>query len=61
MPEEEKIKDMKSPASKTEVQRIFGMAAQLKAWVPGMQLIYPNIQCLSPHNVVFKDLEQEFQ
>ena len=40
------------------------MAAQLKSWVSGMQLIYPNIQRLSPHNLIFiwpQDLEKEFQ
>ena len=33
-------------------------------WVPDMQLIYPNIQRLSAHNVVFtwsQDLQREFQ
>ena len=39
-------------------------AAQLKSWVPGLQLIYPNIQRLTANNVVFTwsaDLEKEFQ
>ena len=40
-PEDEKIQnflDIKSPKTKTEVQRICGMAAQLKCWVPGLHL-----------------------
>ena len=40
------------------------MAAQLKYWMSGMQLIYPNIERLLAHNVVFswlEDHEREFQ
>ena len=39
------------------------MAAQLKSWVPGLQLIYPN-ERLTANNVIFTwlaDLEKEFQ
>ena len=46
-PEDEKIQNflnIQSPKTKTEVQRTCGMAAQLKSCVPGLQLIYPNIQ-----------------
>ena len=40
------------------------MAAQLKSWVPRLQLIYPNIQRLTAKNVVFTwsaNFEKEFQ
>ena len=43
---------------------ISGMAAQLKAWVPGLQLIYPNIQKLTSNTTPFTwsaDLSLEFQ
>ena len=43
---------------------ICGMAAQLKAWVPGLQLIYPNIQKLTSNTTPFTwsaDLSLEFQ
>ena len=66
-PEDEKIKnflDLQSPKSKTEIQWLCGMAAQLKSWVPRLQLIYPNIQRLTANNVLFTcspDLEKEFQ
>ena len=68
-PEYEKIKnflDIQSPKSKTEIQHICGMAGQFKSWVPGLQLIYPNIQRLTASNVVFTwlgsaDLEKEFK
>ena len=56
--------DIESPKSKTEIQRFCSIAAQYKCCVPGLQLIYPNIQRLSTHNVVFtwsEDLEKEFQ
>lgn len=55
-PEDEKIQNflnIQSPKTKTEVQRICGMAAQLKSWVPCMQLIYPNIQKLTAINTIF--------
>ena len=55
---------MKSPKSKTKIQSMCGMAAQLQSWVPGLQLIYPNIQILAANIVVFtwsEDLEKEFQ
>ena len=55
-PKDEKIQkflDIEEPRTKKDTQMICGMAAQLKAWVPGLQLIYPNIQKLTS-NMTFK-------
>ena len=46
-PSEEKLKaflDVQTPQSKTEVQRICGMAAQIKKFVPGLMLAFPLMQ-----------------
>ena len=46
-PSDEKLKnflDMKTPTCKTEVQRVSGMAAQLKKFVPGLMITFPGIQ-----------------
>ena len=40
------------------------MAAQLKSWIPGLQLIYPNIQKLTANNTLFTwsaNLKKAFQ
>ena len=66
-PEDEKIQkflDIEEPRTKKDAQMICGMAAQLKAWVPGLQLIYPNIQKLTSNTTPFTwsaDLSLEFQ
>ena len=66
-PEDEKIQkflDIEEPKTKKDAQMICGMAAQLKAWVPGLQLIYPNIQKLTSNTTPFTwsaDLSLEFQ
>ena len=66
-PEDEKIQkflDIEEPRTKKDAQMICGMAAQLKAWEPGLQLIYPNIQKLTSNTTPFTwsaDLSLEFQ
>ena len=56
-PSEEKLRtflDIKTPGSKTEVQRIAGMAAQMKKFVPGLMMTFPAIQKMTAHNIPFK-------
>ena len=45
-PAEEKLKeffDIPTPTSHTDIQRICGMAAQLKKWVPGLMFEFQNM------------------
>ena len=64
-PTEEKLKtflEISTPSSKKEVQRIGGLAAQLKRWTPGLMLEFPGIQKLCANSVSFywnADLELE--
>ena len=53
---EEKLQaffDLQTPQSKTEVQRICGMAAQMKKFEQGLMFTFPLMQKLSAHNTVF--------
>ena len=55
-PIEEKLKtflEISTPSSKKEVQRIGGLAAQLKRWTPGLMLEFPGIQKLCANSVSF--------
>ena len=66
-PSEEKLQtflDLKTPESKVEVQRICGMAAQMKKFCPGIMLTFPMLQKLSAPNTVFRwddALQSEFE
>ena len=56
--------DLKTPQTKVEVQRICGMAAQMKKFCPGVMLTFPKLQKLSAHNTPFRwdeALEEELQ
>ena len=65
-PSEEKLQaflDLKAPESKVDVQRAFGMIAQMKKFCPGVMLTFPLLQKLSAHNAVFTwndSLQAEF-
>ena len=57
-PAEEKLKeffDIPTPSCRTEIQRICGMAAQLKKWVPGMMFEHPIIQNLFGQKIYRKN------
>ena len=64
-PAEEKLKeffDIPTPSCRTDIQRICGMAAQLKKWVPGMMFEFPNMVKLTSHHTKFiwsEDLQKE--
>ena len=45
--------DLKTPESKVEVQRICGVAAQMKKFCPGIMLTFPLLQKMSAHSAVF--------
>ena len=45
--------DIHTLSCHTDVQRICGMAAQLKKWVPGMMFEYPNLTKLTSHHTKF--------
>ena len=66
-PSEDKLQtflDLKTPKSKVEVQRVCGMAAQMKKFCPGLMLTFPRLQKLSAHNTSFKwddELQSEFE
>ena len=47
------ILDIITTSSKKEVQMVCGIAAQLKRFCPGMQLIYPGMMALCGPNVKF--------
>lgn len=54
--------NISTPTCKKEVQRLGGMAAQMKRWCPGLMLTFPGIQKLCAHNTPFlwnSDLEKE--
>ena len=54
--------NISTPTCKREVQRLAGMAAQLKRWCPGLMLTFPGIQKLCSHQTPFlwnSDLEKE--
>ena len=56
--------NISTPTCKREVQRLAGMAAQLKRWSPGLMLTFPGIQKLTSHNTPFcwnQDLEDELR
>ena len=65
-PSEEKLQtflDLQTPQTKVEVQRVCGMAAQMKKFCPGIMLTFPKLQKLSAHNTVFRwdeELNAEF-
>ena len=55
-PSEDKLQTflvLKTPQSKVEVQRVCGMAAQMKKFCPGLMLTFIKLQKLSAHNTVF--------
>ena len=66
-PSEDKLHsflDLKTPESKVEVQRLCGMAAQMKKFCPGVMLTFPKMQKLSAHSTPFvwnEALEEELQ
>ena len=66
-PSEDKLQtflDLETPKSKVEVQRVCGLAAQMKRFCPGLMLVFPKLQKLSAHQTVFRwdeELEAEFQ
>ena len=52
------------PSTKKECQQICGLAAQMKKFAPGMQIMYPGMQKLCAANVNFiwtADLDQELE
>ena len=65
-PSEEKLQaflDLKTPESKVEVQRAFGMIAQMKKFCPGVMLTFPLLQKMSSHSAVLTwndSLQAEF-
>ena len=64
-PEEAKVAEFLNiarPSSKKECQQVCGLAAQMKKFAPGMQVMYPGMQKLCAANVNFnwtEDLDQE--
>ena len=54
--------DIPMPSYHTDIQRICGMAAQLKKWVRGMMFEFPNLIKLTSHHTKFiwtEDLQKE--